>query len=179
MIIIKKIKILDTFLAFLLCFPLHNLYKIFPNFITSIISPVNESIWEHMKLFLISLTIISILDYILFKKFKIQYNNLFLNLFLTIMFSIITYLIIFIPVYNNIGENFIFSISLLFIVLLLSQILSYFIYNLSNYKIINKLNILFIIIIYIVFIYLTYNPIYNYLFYDVLNEKYGINYYIN
>ena len=47
---LKKLKILGVIMAFLLCFPLHFLYDKIPSFITSIISPVNESIWEHMKI---------------------------------------------------------------------------------------------------------------------------------
>lgn len=49
---LKKLKILGVIMAFLLCFPLHFLYDKIPSFITSIISPVNESIWEHMKILL-------------------------------------------------------------------------------------------------------------------------------
>ena len=47
---LKKLKIIGIVLAFLLAFPLHFLYDTFPSFITSIITPVNESIWEHMKI---------------------------------------------------------------------------------------------------------------------------------
>ena len=175
----KKIKILDIFLSFIICFFIHNLYKNLPCFFTSILSPVNESIFEHMKLFVTSLSIITIFDYFVFKSKKIDFNNIFLNLFLTILFSIIFYLLIFIPIYNKFGENFIFSITLLFITLCLSQILSYFIYQLNNYKFINYLSIIFIFIIYFLFTYLSYKPIYNYLFFDDLNDKYGINYYID
>lgn len=132
-----------------------------------------------MKLFLSSLSIIAIFDYIILKNKKINFNNLFLNLFLTIIFSIIFYLIIFIPIYNKIGENFAFSIILLFITLVLDQIISYFIYNFKNLKYLNYLSIFLVLIIYILFTYLSYNPIYNYLFFDTLNNKYGINYYID
>ena len=47
---LKNLKLLGVILAFLFCFPLHFLYDKVPSFITSIISPVNESIWEHMKI---------------------------------------------------------------------------------------------------------------------------------
>ena len=141
----KFIKIFDVFLSFILCFFIHNLYNKFPCFLTSIFSPVNESIFEHMKLFLTSLTIITIFDYFIFKYKKINFNNIFLNLFLTIIFSIIFYLLIFIPIYNNFGENFIFTIILLFITLCLSQILSYFAYNLKKYNHLNYISLVFIL----------------------------------
>ena len=175
----KIIKIIDVVLAFLLCFFIHNLYSNHPSILTSIISPVNESIFEHMKLFLTSLSIITIFDYFVFKYKKINYNNIFLNLFLTIIFSIIFYLLIFVPIYNKFGENFIFTIILLFITLCLSQVLSYFIYKLKKYNLLNYISLVFIIILFITFTYLSYNPIYNYLFFDDLNNKYGINIYID
>ena len=174
----KKLKLFDTFLSFALCFIIHNLYTKFPNFIISIFSPVNESIFEHMKLFITSLSIISIFDYFILNKKNITFNNIFLNLVITIIFSIITYLIIYLPIYNKYGENFIFTILLLFIILLLSQILSYFIYNFKNLKLLNFLSIFIFIIICVIFTHLTYHPIFNYIFFDTINDKYGINYYI-
>ena len=47
---LKKYKILSVFIIFLLMFPLHYVYDKFPNSLTSIFCPVNESIWEHLKL---------------------------------------------------------------------------------------------------------------------------------
>lgn len=175
----KKVKIFDCIFSFVLCFFIHNLYNNFPCFFTSIFSPVNESIIEHMKLFITSLTIISLFDYTIFKHKKINLNNIFLNLFLSISLCIIFYLIIFIPIYNEIGENFIFSIILLFITLILSQILSYFIYNFKNFKYLNYISLLLVILIYIVFTYFSYNPIFDYLFFDIVDNKYGINIYID
>lgn len=175
----KIIKIIDIILAFILCFFIHNLYTNHPSFITSIIAPVNESIFEHMKLFLTSLSVITIFDYLIFKYKKIDFNNIFLNLFLSIIFSIVFYLLIFIPIYNKFGENFIFSIILLFITLSLSQVISYFIYNFKKYNILNYISLILVIILFIIFTYLSYNPIYNYLFFDDTNDKYGIDLYID
>ncbi len=171
----KYIKIIDVFLSFALCFLIHNLYINHPCFITSIFSPVNESIFEHMKLFITSLSLITLFDYFIFKIRNIKFNNVFLSLFLSIVFSIIFYLIIFIPIYNKIGENFLFIILLMFTTLLLSQIISYYIYKLKKYNYLNYISLFLIISIYIIFTYLSYNPIYNYLFFDILNNKYGIN----
>lgn len=172
----KKLKIFDVFLSFFLCFIIHNLYFNFPSFITSIFSPVNESIFEHMKLFLTSLSITTIFDYIVFKKKNIEFKNIFLNLFIIIIFSITIYLAIFIPVYYKFGENFVFTVILLFIVLLISQIFSYYTYKLKEYKILNYVSLGLVILTYIIFTYLSYNPIYSYIFFDELNDKYGINY---
>ena len=47
---LKVIKILSVFGIFLLSFITHNGYDIFPNTLTSFFFPVNESIFEHMKM---------------------------------------------------------------------------------------------------------------------------------
>ena len=173
---LKTIKIIGFFAIFLLCFLFHFLYDWFPNCLFSIFFPVNESIWEHMKLIYTSYIFYGIFDYILLRKNKI--NNFFIQLFLIPIISIILYLIIFIPIYKMIGENMIISIGLLAIIIIIEQILSYFIlqYKEVNYQ--NFIGIIGIILVYIIFGYLTYNPIENYLFYDTVKDKYGINIYI-
>ena len=45
----KKI-IINSSIIFAMCFIFHFAYQVLPNFITSIISPVNESIYEHFKM---------------------------------------------------------------------------------------------------------------------------------
>ena len=176
---LKKWKFISPIILFLISFPIHFLYTLFPNIITSFFTPVNESIFEHMKLFITSLSIVTIFDYFILNKKNITFNNIFLNLFLTIVFSIITYLIIYIPIYNTFGENIIFSIILLFIILVISQIISYFIYNIKELELLNYVSILLVISICVIFTYLSYNPIYNYIFFDTINEKYGIDKYID
>ena len=173
---LKTIKIIGFFAIFLLCFLFHFLYDWFPNSLFSIFFPVNESIWEHMKLIYTSYIFYGIFDYILLRKNKI--NNFFIQLFLIPIISIILYLIIFIPIYKMIGENMIISIGLLAIIIIIEQILSYFILQYKEIKYQNFIGIIGIILVYIIFGYLTYNPIENYLFYDTVKDKYGIDIYI-
>jgi len=174
---LKKIKILDTFLIFLLCFLLHFLYEWFPNAITAIFTPVNESIWEHMKLISTSYILYGIFDYYLLNKYD-KTNNFLIQLFLVPLIGIILYLLIYIPIYNIIGENMIVSIVLLFVIIIIEQIISYYFLNNKNLIYQNTIGILGIIFIYVIFGYLTYKPIINYLFFDIKNDKYGINTYI-
>ena len=47
---LKKVKIVSIFGMFIFCFLTHFLYNFFPNTLFSIFFPVNESIWEHMKM---------------------------------------------------------------------------------------------------------------------------------
>ena len=175
---LKTIKIIGFFVIFLLCFPLHFLYDWLPNSLFSIFSPVNESIWEHMKLIYTSFVFYGIFDYLLLKKNNINFNNFLIQLFLIPIMAIVIYLIIFIPIYNNIGENMIVSISLLAVVIMIEQILSYFILQYKEIKYQNIVGIIGIILIYIIFGYLTYKPIENYIFYDTVKDKYGINIYV-
>ena len=176
--ILKTIKTIGFFIIFLLCFSFHFLYDWLPNSLFSIFFPVNESIWEHMKLIYTSFVFYGIFDYLLLKKNKINFNNFLIQLFLIPIIAIFIYLIIFIPIYKIIGENMIVSIGLLAVVILIEQILSYFILQYKEIKYQNIIGIIGIILIYIIFGYLTYKPIENYIFYDTVKDKYGINIYV-
>ena len=94
---IKKTRLISILGIFLISFLAHFMYDLFPNVITSFFFPVNESIWEHMKILFTSTMIYGVFDYILMKKFNIKYNNLLLELFITSFLSVIIYLIIYIP----------------------------------------------------------------------------------
>ena len=175
---LKGVKILSIFLVFLLCFPLHFIYDWWPNSLFSIFAPVNESIWEHMKLIFTSYVFYGIFDYLLLKKNKLNFNNFVFQLFIVPIIGIILYLIIFIPLYDNFGENMIISIGLLFIIIIIEEILSYLFLKYKNIKFNNIIGVIGIIVVYIVFGYLTYKPIDNYLFFDTQESKYGINIYV-
>lgn len=171
--ILKKYKILGIIGVFLLCFLFHFTYQMWPNSFFSIIFPVNESIWEHMKLIFSSFVIYGILEYFLIRK-KIKVNNYLFNLFLTPGLAILLYLTIYIPLYFKYGENMIISIGLLFIIIIVEEIISY---NLLKSKYITNgklIGIIGIIFMYFLFSYYTYNPTYNFLFYDILENGYGI-----
>ena len=175
---LKTTKITGFFAIFLLCFLFHFLYDWFPNSLFSIFFPVNESIWEHMKLIYSSFIFYGLFDYLLLKNNKIYFNNFLLQLFLIPLVGIVLYLIIFIPIYKMIGENMIISIGLLGIIIIIEQILSYFILQYKEIKYQNLIGIIGIILVYIIFGYLTYKPIENYIFFDTVKDKYGINLYI-
>lgn len=174
---LKKDKILSSILIIALCFLFHFLYEWFPNPLFAIFFPVNESIWEHMKILFSSICFYGIIDYTILYKNKISFNNFFFNIFTTGFLSVFVYLLIFIPIYKNFGENMIVSISLMIIVIILSQMISYFILKSKHIHYINSISFILIIISYIVFGYLTYNPIHNYLFLDNIKNIYGINNY--
>jgi len=174
---IKKIKIIAILGIFIISILAHFAYELFPNIIFSFIFPVNESIWEHMKILFTSTLLYGIIDYILLTKNKIKFNNFPFQLYFTAFLIIPTYLVIYIPLYKLLGENIIISITLMLIIYSLSQYISYHILKEKELKILNILALPIILLIYLGFIYLTYNPPNNYIFYDTNNQKYGIKKY--
>lgn len=171
---LKKIKIIAIIAIFIISFGSHFIYDVFPNTITSIFFPVNESIWEHMKILTTSILIYSPIDYILLKNNNIKFNNFILQLVLTSIISIPIYLIIYLPLYNIIGENLFISIFLLLITYIIIEYISYQILQKEKYHIPNMISILLIITIYIIYTIFTYNPPKYYIFYDTLTQHYGI-----
>ena len=72
----KKI-ILSSFIIFILSALFHSLYNYLPCFLTSIIVPINESIFEHMKMIFTSYMFYLLIK-ILFNK-KYGFYNVFLE----------------------------------------------------------------------------------------------------
>ena len=175
---LKKIKILAIIGIFIISFLSHFAYEIFPNIIFSFIFPVNESIWEHMKILFTSTLLYGIIDYLLLKKYNIKYNNFNFQLYFTALIGIPIYLVIYLPLYNLLGESPFISISLLLIVYIITQIVSHNILKEKELKILNLITIPVILLSYLGFIYLTYNPPHTYIFYDITEDKYSINDYI-
>lgn len=174
---LKWIKLFGLFLTFGLCFLTHFMYEWFPNTLFSIFFPVNESIWEHMKMLFSAIILYGFIDYLLLKTFKQNTDNFLSNLFIVATISIPIFLIIYLPFYHLIGENMALNLIVLFITIAIIQIISYFILkNEKNFNL-NLVSIIGIILVYIIFGILTYYPLINDLFYDPLNEKYGINTY--
>ncbi len=172
-----KFYIINSIFIFIIAFIGHFIYDLIPNSITSIFFPVNESIWEHMKLLITPYLIDTLIIYLIFQKTNIVYHNFLFSGIISSLFSIVLYLIIYIPIYNIIGNNLVIDIVLLFAVIFISQFIFLYIIKKSKTNLDNFALIL-TILIYIVFGYLTYNPLYNFLFYDLKNNKYGINIYV-
>lgn len=172
-----KSRIISVIGIFILCFLSHFLYSWIPSSLTAIFFPVNESIWEHMKMIFTSIILYGIIDYIILNKFNIKYNNFFLSLFITALISIPIYLIIYLPIFYKIGENIFINIGLMLLVIIITQVIAYYILKAKECKLLNYISIVLIIISYIIFGYLTYNPIKSELFFDTQDEKYGINNY--
>lgn len=174
---LKWLKVVSVFGIFLICFVSHFMYTWFPNVLFSIFFPVNESIFEHMKILFTSILIYSIIDYILLKKCNVRFHNFITSIFLSGFLSVVLFLMFYIPFYYLFGENLLINIVFLFIFICVSQVISYFVLKSKNYDLLNYVSLIGIIFVYIVFGILTYFPIINDVFYDKIHEKYGINTY--
>ena len=174
---LKRSRIISSIGIFLLCFLFHFIYDWIPSYIMAIFFPVNESIWEHMKLLFSAVVMYGIIDYIILQKFKVKYNNFFTNLFITGISIIPIYLLMFLPIYYKIGENMVITIGIMLIAIIISQVISYYILKANDLDKLNIISLILIIMTYIVFAYLTYYPLKNELFFDTQEEKYGLNNY--
>jgi hypothetical protein len=176
---LKKVKIISVLGMIILAFLFHNLYKWIPNTFTSIFFPVNESIWEHMKLLYTTSIVFGIIEYLIlyFFDIKLEKNNYFINLSLISFLSIPIYLIMFLPLYYSFGENMFISIGVMIITFIIIEIISYFLLQKLDFKYQEIIGIVLIIIGFSIMGYLTYNPLINDLFLDHKENKYGISYY--
>ena len=94
---LKTIKITSTINIFIISFLAHFTYNFLPNTLTSILFPVNESIFEHMKIIFTSIIIYGLIDYTLLKLNNIKFNNFLFQLMFTSFISIPIFLIIYLP----------------------------------------------------------------------------------
>lgn len=162
--------IINTLGIFILSFLCHFLYDLLPNFFTSIFFPVNESIWEHVKM-LYSAGLFWSIIYYCFKK----ENNFFLRTYIRCMFLIIILLILYLPAYYIFGEIMVLTIIILLATILITEIIMSILPLKKDYKLLNIISLFLIILNYIIFTYLVYNPIKMDLFFDPENKKYGID----
>lgn len=166
---LKKL-IINTILIFLLCSLFHFGYDVFKNAVTSILFPVNESIWEHLKMIFTADLIFSIIASLL----KWDYCC-FTKGFLRGLLTSIILLIIYLPVYYLFGEILIVTMIILIISIFLTEVLLAKLSIQKHHKKLNILGAFLLLTTYFLFYYLTYYPIENDLFYDHKNKKYGID----
>ena len=168
----KRFVIINTFLIFGVGFLVHGLYEWFPCFLTSIF-PVNESLYEHIKLIFMSSVIASSILYFVFKSKKIVIHNFATGLLLSTFFNIIIYYLIYLPVYYKYGYNMVFTLIWYFISIIISQYINYLIINRHNWGF-NRLSLFIIIGSVFILTYFTYNPLRIDFFRDPENNTYGI-----
>ncbi len=170
---LKKIKIINVVFLFLLSFLWHFMYDWFPNNIFALVFPVNESIWEHMKIIYYCLLLGSVLEFYLCKKNNIKINNFYIEAMVKSLLGVIFYLIIFIPLYLWLGESMIISIGLMLVTYVFMEFIGYKILTSEELNI-NILPVIIIALGCIMFVILTFYPLHNFLFFDEVKFGYGI-----
>lgn len=154
--------ILSPITLFLLSTLTHNIYNLYPCLLTKILFPINESIWEHNKMIIMSYFIFMIIEGIIFKKINFNY------IYSAITCSILV-ILIFSPIYFFIlktKDNLLITLTIYFICLVLSQIYYYFLKPQVN----KKISIIVWLIIFSFNAYLTFFPLKNPLFKVYLNH---------
>ena len=165
----KKFILVNSILIFLINFPLHFLYERCPNFLTSLFVPVNESIFEHLKMLFTAEVLFSIFT------FSKKDYSFFLRMLLRGCLSVFILLILYLPIYYLLGEVMLVTFLILFITILLTEYILTFLPKKKHHCYWNVASVFLIIGIYILFTYFVYHPIFEKLFFDEENKKYGID----
>jgi len=174
----KRIVIINTIAIFLSMFLFSFIYEKFPNFLTAALFPVNESLFEHLKLMYVSYVLISLITFFILKIKKIKINNYFLATFVSVILNILIFFLIFLPIYNHFGENLILTMIIYLITLIISQVVFYKITTKLDHKdIYNGISLVLLPLVWCILVYLTFNPLRTDFFFDSKEEKYGINNY--
>lgn len=168
----KKRIIIGTITILILSFLFHSVYDKYPSSITSLFFPVNESIWEHNKMILLSFFAWSIVEKIVFRTGK---STFLMNLISTLI-CIIILDVTFTPVYLyllNTKENLLITLVFYAISIILGLILSEK-FIIEYDRRIETYSLFGFIIISIIFMILTYYPPKLAIFYDYSAHYYGI-----
>ncbi|MEX1378319.1 MAG: DUF6512 family protein [Eubacteriales bacterium] len=164
--------------AMFLVMKAHYVYDNYPQLITSLFFPVNESIWEHTKLFVLPVMAVFLLVYALYgRKFKNYIPSTFLSLIYMPLISCISFgIYLMIAKEHHPSSGIIFSCAVLAIGFIVSYIMS------IKEKLISRKSSMSIISMVVVFIaimaFFTYYPPradwLKWLFMDGENMSYGI-----
>ena len=149
----KKL-LIDTTILFIITSFCHFIYDIMPCFVTSLFFPVNESIFQHLKMLFTAAIIFTIIKYI-----KTKDKNIFINMYLRSMFLIIILLILYLPEYYLFGEIMIVTLIILYISCFLTTYLMTKIKFKKEYKLFNIICLILLLVDLYISYYFTYYPI--------------------
>ena len=152
----------------------HSVYKFIPCLFTSLIFPVNESLWEHGKMIILSYICLTIIEKIFYKdNSNIIFSNLIASLICMILdFTIFGFIYFYIL---NTKDNMIVTIITYLICIITSLIIKEKYLRKEDNKKYNIISIIIYITICIIFIIFTYYPLRLPFFYDYNKNFYGIN----
>jgi hypothetical protein len=139
--------------------------------IAAIFFPVNESVWEHLKLGLWAIIVFSLFE---FHPLRGSVHNYCLAKAAAVIAVTLTILVIFYT-YTAVTHHSILFLDILSFVLgvLLAQWLGYRIYFMRKMPLANKAGLLFMIITCVLFAWFTFRPPHYPIFFDELTRSYG------
>ncbi len=170
----KRYLIISILLTFAMGFIIHNIYNWVPNVITTIF-PVNESLYEHVKLIYLSPILAGIIIYFYLKVKGYHINNFLFGLMVSTVFNIIIFYLVYLPFYRMYGSVMWMTLTIYFITIVLSQYLNYLIVEMNNNRKLNIISFIMLIIGIFILTYFTYHPMKKEFFKDPKNNSYGIN----
>jgi hypothetical protein len=173
--LLRRWSIIGVFITFLLDGGWHFLYSnVMQNGIIASIAPVNESPWEHAKLFFIPAIIVYLIIYLIAGK---KFPNFIFSHAVSLLLMPVMMIALFYAYQIVIPDSLAADLVLTFIVLALGQLIAYKL-TVSNLKLsgigYNTAAAVIILAILAVFIAFTYNPPHWTPFMDPEKLKYGI-----
>ena len=171
--ILKNYQIFSVIFTFILGTLLHFLYNLSgENKLVASFSTVNESTWEHLKLFFFPMLMTIIIGYFYIGK---NTPNFVCSKTIGIIISLITTVVFFYTYSGILGTNVaLIDISSFFIITILGELIAYKLMNFIFFKCNFKKSIIILIILLICFIIFTYFPPHIGLFKDPVTGRYGI-----
>ena len=155
-----KYVLISSIIIFLFNFPAHFMYNWFPLKFIGFFFPINESIFEHLKMIFTSYCIFYLI--LSFFKKKLNYQNLSTTLLISSLSTIISFLIIYLPFTLIFKEVFIVTIIILFLSICFGEYIGSFILTSKDYKSLNYISLFIVLVILILNASLTYNPLNNF-----------------
>lgn len=172
----KNYILLGIPILFLIGIPMHFIYEWSREFILiGLFAPVNESIFEHLKLILLPMTLWwSIYFFINKRKLYLNFNKWFTALFFALISSLITIpLLYYFYTYGLNIESIILDILSLLTALSIGQTIGWYLYqHFRGFD--GNIMIAIILSIFVIFIFLTFLPPKLPLFIDETTKQYGI-----
>lgn len=145
--------------------------------VVGIFSPVNESVWEHLKLPVLPTLIWLLVSYLILKDYNIDFKKWLISGMSSILICIL-FVVVFYYTYTGVFgiHSTLLDILSLLIGISLGQIVAYRIYR---YAELNPFHYYFVfgifIILLVMFVVFTFNPPYIPIFKDNTTGTYGIN----
>lgn len=172
---LKKWKAVSVLVIFLLSILLYNIYNWVPSFFTSILFPVNKSIWEYNKVIVLSFLIWSVTEKLTIRKKK-DLNTCTSGLIAGLVCSFLV-MVVYTPIYLYILDmktNLIVLLVIYFISIVLSVLLNYRLLQRKYSPEKEKKVILFWLLWIVINAILTYYQPNLAIFYDYYNNIYGL-----